>query len=99
MPRAEPAGTASVVTQLLAFLREPARHRTRYTSGRESLCDGHEALRFAQGKFPPDLAHDASSDARSELREAALAFIREVCLWDGATHYQALCVRPDAARE
>lgn len=96
MPRAE---AASVVTELVAFLREPTRHRPRFTHGREVLEGGHHVFRFAQGKFPPGLLHDMPTHRRDELREAADAFIRQVCFWEGATHYQVLCVAPDAPRE
>jgi hypothetical protein len=99
MPRAEAAGAASVVTQLLVFLREPTRHRPRYTHGRETLEGGHHAFRFALGKFPPGLMHDTPTHRRVELREAAEAFIRQVCFWEGATHYQVLCVPARARRE
>ncbi|MGZ5039965.1 MAG: J domain-containing protein [Usitatibacter sp.] len=96
MPRAE---AASVVTQLIAFLKEPTRHRPRFTHGREVLEGGHHAFRFALGKFPPGLLHDTSTHARAELREAAEAYILQVCFWEGATYYQVLCLPPGAARE
>lgn len=99
MPRAEAAGAASVVTQLLGFLKEPARHRPRYTHGRETLAGGHHVFRFALGKFPPGLMHDTPTYRRVELRHAAEAFIRQVCFWEGATHYQVLCVSAGARRE
>jgi DnaJ domain len=99
MPQAHGAGAASVVTQLLAFLRDPARYRAHFTTARASLDGGHHALKFAQGKFPPGLAHDLPTHEREELQRAAVAFIREVCFWDGATHYQLLCVAPEAKRE
>ena len=99
MSRAAPAGTAPVVMQLLAFLREPAHCRPRFTVGRESLEGGHHVLRFAQGKIPPGVLGQTPTCTRTELKEAAAAFIRQVCLWDGATHYQLLCVSPDATRE
>jgi curved DNA-binding protein CbpA len=99
MPRAEAAGAASVVTELLGFLKEPTRHRSRYTHGRETLEGGHHMLRFAQGKFPPGVLHDMPTHRRAELREAAQAFIRQVCFWEGATHYQVLCVPSRARRE
>jgi hypothetical protein len=96
MPRAE---SASVVTRLTDFLREPARHRPRYTHGRETLAGGHHVFRFAQGKFPPGLLHDTPTHRREELQRAAAAFVRQVCFWDGATYYQILCVEPTATRE
>lgn len=99
MPRTDAAGAASVVTELLGFLKEPTRHRSRYTHGRETLEGGHYMLRFAQGKFPPGILHDMPTHRRAELREAAQAFIRQVCFWEGATHYQVLCVPPRARRE
>jgi len=99
MSRAQGSGAAALVPLLLAFLKEPARERPRYTSGRESLEGGDHLMRFAQGRFPPQVIARTTPAERIELREAALAFIRQVCLWDNATHYQVLCVRPGARRE
>ncbi|HST00618.1 MAG TPA: J domain-containing protein [Usitatibacter sp.] len=99
MSRAQGSGAAALVPLLLAFLREPARERPRYTSGREAIEGGDHVMRFAQGRFPPHVVAKTSPAERLELREAALAFIRQVCLWDDATHYQVLCVRPGARRE
>ena len=96
MPRAE---SASVVTHLTDFLNDPARHRGRYTHGRETLAGGHHVFRFAQGKFPPGILHDMPTHRREELQRAAAAFVRQVCFWDGATHYQVLCVDPAASQE
>ncbi|HSS28653.1 MAG TPA: J domain-containing protein, partial [Usitatibacter sp.] len=99
MSRAQGSGAAALVPLLLAFLREPARERPRYTAGREAIEGGDHVMRFAQGRFPPQVVAKTSPAERIELREAALAFIRQVCLWDNATHYQVLCVRPGARRE
>jgi curved DNA-binding protein CbpA len=99
MSRPHGAGAASVVTELRAFLREPALRRAHYTYRRGVLEGGHHVFRFAQGRFPQGLLHDASTAERDELRRAAEAFIREVCFWEGATHYQTLCVPSDAPRE
>jgi outer membrane biosynthesis protein TonB len=88
MREAQAPEAAAVASQLLAFAREPARARPAYLHGREPLPDGATVLRFAQGKhFDP------------EVREAAIAFIRQVCFWDGATHYQLLCAAPHDAHE
>ena len=95
MARASATGTAPVVGQLLAFLREPARYRPRFTIGREPIEGGHHVLRFAYGKLP-DL--EGTGATREELHEAAMAFVRQVCLWEGATHYQVLCLPQDAPR-
>ena len=99
MSPAHAAGAASVVAQLLAFLREPARHRPRFTGGRASVEGGHHIFKFALGKFPPGLAHDMPTHEREELRRAAIAFIRAVCFREGATHYEMLCVPADAKHE
>ncbi|HSS28746.1 MAG TPA: J domain-containing protein, partial [Usitatibacter sp.] len=95
MPRASAPGTAAVATQLLAFLREPARYRARFTVGREAIEGGHHVLRFAYGKLPE---MEAEGITREELHEAAIAFVRQVCLWDGATYYQVLCLPENAPR-
>src|SRR5689334_17512435 len=99
MSRAQGSGAAALVPLLLAFLREPARERPRYTTGREAIQGGDHVMRFAQGRFGPHVIAKTTPAERIELREAALAFIRQVCLWDNATHYQVLCVRPGARRE
>jgi hypothetical protein len=96
----EPAAeAASVATRLLAFYREPVSHRPLYIHGREPLPSGYWVLRFAHGRFSQPLMRDFDPEERDVLRNAALAFIRQVCLWDGATHYQLLCAEPDARRE
>jgi len=92
------AGAAAVASRLLAFYREPVRHRPALTHGREVIAGGGLVFRLAQGKFPHALMKDMPPQARAELREAADAFIRQVCLWEGATHYQMLCVPPSAKR-
>lgn len=94
MARARGSGAVALVAQLLAFLREPARERPRYTSGREPIPGGDQLIRFAQGKFPPHVLSRTTPSERLELREAAQAFIRQVCFWDNATHYQLLCAPP-----
>ncbi len=99
MPPAHAAGAASVVTQLRAFLKEPEGNRSQFGAGRASFEGGHHVLRFAQGKFAPGLAHDLPTHEREELRTAAVAFIREVCFREGASHYQMLCLSADAKRE
>ena len=99
MSRAQGSGAAALVPLLLAFLREPARERPRYTTGREAIAGGDHVMRFAQGRFGPHVIAKTTPAERIELREAGLAFIRQVCLWDNATHYQVLCVRPGARRE
>ncbi len=55
-------------------------------------------MRFAQGKFAPELVAELTLAAadRDALRRAARMFVREVCLREGATHYQVLCVGPGA---
>lgn len=96
MPRAE---AASVAAQLASFAREPTRHRPRFTLGREAIEGGDHVLRFAHGKFPADFAEATTGRQREDVREAAEAFVRQVCFWEGATHYQVLCVDPRAPPE
>lgn len=89
---------ASVAEELLAFYREPALRRTRYLHGEDPMPEGPVVLRLALGRYPEAL--DGLSQAhRAELRQAATAFVRLVCLWDRASHYQVLCLEPDAAAE
>lgn len=98
MARDRGSDAGALVVELLAFLREPARERPRYTVGREPIEGGDHVLRFAQGKFPPHVLARTTPAERLELREAAQSFIRQVCFWDNATHYQLLCAPPDASR-
>lgn len=93
------AGAAVVAAQLLAFYREPLRYRPRLTHGREPFSGGLLVFRFAQGRFPQALMRELSAERREHLRKAALFFIRQVCLWEGASHYQVLCVAPGARGE
>ncbi len=89
----DPSNTAA---DLLAFLAEPVRYRQRLTSGREPFPGGAHVFRFAQGKFPPAILKKYSEPERARLREAAIFFVRQACFWEGASHYQVLCVAPDA---
>ena len=98
MHEAHAGDAALVASQLLAFLSEPARYRPHYLHRHEPLPQGSLVLRFAHGKFPHSLLRDLSPERRERLREAAHAFIRQVCLWEGATHYQVLCASADAGR-
>jgi curved DNA-binding protein CbpA len=92
-------GPSSVASQLRAFLRDPSHWRPRFLRGREPLPDGTLVLRFAQGRFPRSLQRDLPASDREEVRTAGLAFIRQVCFWDGATHYQVLCAASGARRD
>lgn len=92
-------GAASVAGQLLAFYREPALHRPPYIHGEAPLPDGQVVLRLALGRFPPGWLRDLPQRDREEVRDAAVAFVRQVCLWERATHYQVLCLEPDATHE
>lgn len=95
-----PEATAAVAAaQLLAFCKDPVRYRPNLTHGREIPAGGLHAFRFAQGKFPHGLLRDLPAPERERLRRAANLFIRQICFWDGATHYQVLCVPPTARRE
>src|SRR5690348_15481883 len=93
------AGAASVATQLLAFYREPARFRPHYIHGDEPLPEGHVVLKFALGRFSPGWHRDLAHDDQAQLIEAARAFVRQVCLWERATHYQLLCLPRTAGRD
>ena len=93
------ATAASVAAELLAFHREPVVHRPRYLHGEKELPAGHVVLRLALGRFPHGWARDLSRGERDEVRTAALEFVRQVCLWDRASHYQVLCLPLDAARD
>jgi len=92
-------GAASVAGQLLAFYREPALHRPPYIHGEAPLPDGQVVLRFALDRFPPGWLRELPERDREEVRDAAIAFVRQVCLWERATHYQVLCLEPDATHE
>lgn len=93
------AGAAVVAAQLLAFYKEPVRYRPRLTHGREAFAGGLLVFRFAHGKFSHALMRDLAAGERERVRLAAAFFIRQVCLWEGATHYQLLCVPANARRE
>lgn len=87
---------AFVADQLLAFHEEPVRYRSRLTHGREPFPGGLHVFRFAQGKFPEAMRRKLSQAERERVRAAAAFFVRQVCGWDGASHYQVLCVAPDS---
>src|SRR3954471_10629582 len=97
MAAAREPEVAAVAALLKAFLADPAHQGPRFAEGREPLPDGSITLRLAQGKIPASLAPSAAQ-AR-ELRRAAELFVRRVCLWERADHYQALCAPRDAAAE
>jgi curved DNA-binding protein CbpA len=93
------ASAASVAAELLAFHREPVLHRPRYLHGQQPLPPGEIVLRLALGRFPRGWERDLLAVDRQGVRAAALDFVRQVCLWERATHYQLLCVPPDAERD
>jgi hypothetical protein len=93
------AGAATVATQLAAFYREPARWRPRYIHGQDPLPEGHVVLKFALGRFSQEWQRELTQYDRDELVTAARAFVRQVCLWERASHYQVLCLSPDAKCE
>jgi curved DNA-binding protein CbpA len=99
MHEAPAAGAASAAAELLAFYREPVRHRIRYLHGEQDMPDGGVVFRLALGRFPQGWLRDMPAAQREEVRTAAGAFVRLVCLRDQASHYQLLCVAPDAGRE
>jgi hypothetical protein len=87
---------ASVAGDLLAFYREPARFRPPYLHREVPMPDGQAVFRLALGRLPHGWLRDLPQHERDEVREAAVAFVRQVCLWERATHYQVLCLDPDA---
>ena len=99
MVDASGAGAASVASRLLAFLREPARFRPHYLHGDEPLPTGHMVLKFALGRFAAGWRRDLPHHDQEQLGEAARAFVRQVCLWERATHYQVLCLDRHASRD
>ena len=92
-------GSAAVAAQLLDFLREPARFRPAWLHGERPLPEGHVVLKFALGRFSPGWNRDLSPHDKQALVEAAKAFVRQVCLWERATHYQVLCLEPGSGVE
>jgi hypothetical protein len=91
------AEAAIVAARLKAFQANPAHLGPRFAGGVEPLPEGGIVLRFAQGKIPAALA--PSRVEAHQLRSAAELFVRRVCLWERADHYQTLCARPDAPQE
>src|SRR5579859_7974161 len=96
------ADAATVASKLLDFLREPARYRPRYINGQEAIA-GQWVFKFAQARFPHAILRSFDRQERERIREAARAFIRQVCFRDAATHFELLGVqatsRPDAVKE
>jgi hypothetical protein len=95
------AGTraASVAAELLDFYREPALIRPRYLHGELQMPHGALVLRFALARFTSEGPDAIAPEEREPVRVAALAFIRQVCLWERASHYQVLCLAADAAAD
>jgi hypothetical protein len=92
-------GAASVATELLAFYREPARFRPHFIHGTAPLPEGDVVLKFALGRFSPGWRRDLPQHDQAELIAAARAFVRQVCLWERATHYQLLCLHRTAGSD
>ena len=92
------ADAAAVASKLLDFYKEPARFRPRYLNGQESIAAAW-VFKFAQARFPHGILRAFNIEERARLREAACAFIRQVCLRDAATHYDVLGVQPAAKTE
>lgn len=86
---------ALVAARLKRFALGPAEFGARLARGEESMPEGAAVLRFAQGRFPPGWPEGEMQPVRS----AAAAFIRQVCLREGADHYEVLCVSRQAAGE
>ncbi len=99
MSDAPGAGAAAVASQLLDFFHEPTRFRPAWIHGERPLPEGHVVLKFALGRFSPGWKRDLSRHDKETLVEAARAFVRQVCLWERATHYQVLCLDPGASPE
>jgi curved DNA-binding protein CbpA len=91
------ARAAAVASQLLEFYREPARVRPGYLHGEAELPEGHVVLRMALGRMPREWHRALAKVGAREVIEAARAFVRQVCLWERADHYQVLCLPPDAS--
>jgi len=91
------ATPASVVSLLLAFYREPALRRPAVLHDADGIAGGAHIFRFAVGKFPPALLRTLGAEERSNVRQAACAFIRQVCFWEAANHYQVLALRRDCS--
>ena len=84
---------AAVAERLKAFLADSRRAGPRYLEGAEPFPEGGIVLRLAQGKIPAGIRE-------SELvRRAAQQFVRRVCLFERANHYQVLCAARDASPE
>jgi hypothetical protein len=90
---------AEVASTLVAFLRDPAHHRPAYLHGERAMPDGSIVLKLALDRVVPAWHRHIDGFDRAELVEAAQAFVRQVCLWERASHYQVLCVERGAATE
>jgi hypothetical protein len=64
-----------------------------------SLEAQRHAFKHAQGKFSERAAHLLPTHERERVRCDAVAYIREWCFRDGATHYQLLNVPTNAKRD
>jgi hypothetical protein len=90
---------ASVAAELLDFYREPALVRTRYLHGEIAMPDGAVVFRLALGRFGSGGLEAIPPSGRAAMQVAATAFVRQVCLWDRASHYQVLGLERDAGGE
>jgi hypothetical protein len=99
MVEASPTAAAFVASQLREFLREPTRHRPAWIHGERPLPDGQVVLKLALGRFAALAIDDGPAGERETLVQAARAFVRDVCLWERSSHYQVLCLGPDATDE
>lgn len=90
---------AWVAARVVDFYREPVIYRPRYLRGVEPMLDGPVLLKLAAGHFPPGWQRDLPTESQESVAQAARAFIRQVCLWENATHYQVLCASPQAGRD
>jgi curved DNA-binding protein CbpA len=86
-----------VAEQLWRFLAEPARHRARLLRAHQAIPGGALILRFARDRFPAHFSQDYSTEELHSLGEAARFFLQQICLGEGASHYQALCLPVQAS--
>jgi hypothetical protein len=90
---------ASIAAELLDFYREPALVRTRYLHGEIAMPDGAVLFRLALARFASAGLEALPLSERAAAQLAAIAFVRQVCLWDRASHYQVLALERDAQAE
>jgi len=93
------ARAASVVAELLDFYAEPALRRPPYLHGEAPMPDGPLVFRLALGRFASEGLDRIPESERDAAQVAAVAFVRQVCLWERADYYMVLCLEPGASPE